>query len=332
MKKLAVIVILALAGWSGWWWLGAAGGERALTEWLDQRRTEGWAADIATTQTRGYPLSFRRELTDVQLADPATGVAWQAPQVILTSPSYAPADLSLTLPTRQTLAIPGTTLEIASTLFEAALNVAPTENLALKSADLRLRDLRVGSSAGWMAGLAQGDVTSVRAEAPDAHAVSAVFTDVMPSDPVKAILDPLGALPDAIERMELRGTFGFDAPWDLRALEDRRPQPTRIDLDALTLIWGGIEINVAGAMDVDAQGRPEGDLTVQIVNWRDLLALLQANGTLPQEIDQLALTIIDALARSSGRPDTLDAPLALSGGFVRFGPIPIGPAPRLTIR
>lgn len=332
MKKLAVIVALALAGWSGWWWLGAAGAERAFADWLDTRRAEGWAADIGAIDTRGYPLAFRRELTDVQLADPATGVAWQAGKVVLRSPSYAPGDLSLSLPEHQTLAIPGTRLEITSSLFEAALNVAPTDNLALKAAKLQLRDLRVASSAGWTAGLTQGDVTSERAEAPNAHFLAALFTEVMPSAPLKALLDPLNALPPSMERMEVRGTFGFDAPWDLSALEARRPQPTRIELDELAVVWGGIEINVAGAMDVDAQGRPEGDLTVQIVNWRDLLALLQANGTLPAEIDQLALTIIDALARSSGRPETLDAPLSLSGGFVRFGPIPIGPAPRLVIR
>ena len=96
--------------------------------------------------------------------------------------------------------------------------------------------------------------------------------------------------------------------------------------------WGEIEVRIAGTLTIDANGVPEGDIAVQIVKWEALLELLQSNGVLPQQINAFALRAVESLAQASGRADTLDATLTLAGGFIRFGLIPLGPAPRLVIR
>ena len=150
--------------------------------------------------------------------------------------------------------------------------------------------------------------------------------------PARTRFDPRGLLPETVEDMRIEGTVRFDAPWDLDALAIRRPQPRQVEIDDLHALWGGLDLRVVGGFDIDAAGTPEGRLTVKAVNWRDMLDVLQSNGTLPAEFGPLARAALETLAGASGRADTLDAPLTLSGGLIRLGPIPIGPAPRMHLR
>jgi hypothetical protein len=47
---------------------------------------------------------------------------------------------------------------------------------------------------------------------------------------VRAQLDPGGVLPGTIETLHYTAEMEFDRPWDIRAIEDRRPQITALDL------------------------------------------------------------------------------------------------------
>ncbi len=79
MGRLIVIVLVLAGLWMGYWAVGSTTLERQLSSWIDARRAEGWAADVGALEVRGFPNRFDTILTDVQFADPATGVAWQAP-------------------------------------------------------------------------------------------------------------------------------------------------------------------------------------------------------------------------------------------------------------
>ena len=53
----------------------------------------------------------------------------------------------------------------------------------------------------------------------------------------------------------------------------------------------------------------------------------------PEAMNALNPTILSELmAALEGPPNTLDAPLTFENGFISFGPIPLGPAPRIVIR
>jgi hypothetical protein len=51
---------------------------------------------------------------------------------------------------------------------------------------------------------------------------------------VRAQLDPGGILPGTIETLDYSAEMRFDRPWDIRAIEERRPQITRLDLGSST--------------------------------------------------------------------------------------------------
>ena len=114
-------------------------------------------------------------------------------------------------------------------------------------------------------------------------------------------------------------------------MEERRPQPTRIDLRLAEAAWGPLQISLSGGMDVDTAGVPEGQVTVRAENWREMLRMAQSAGALPEPVVQTAERALGFLAGLGGNPEALDVQLNLTGGRIAIGPVPLGPAPRLIL-
>jgi hypothetical protein len=146
------------------------------------------------------------------------------------------------------------------------------------------------------------------------------------------MLDPAQLLPEVVEGMAVTADVTFDAPWDRFAVEVARPQVTALDLSDLTAQWGGIQMRAAGELTVDAEGLPEGRITLKITNWRDLLQVAGNAGLVPAPLMPTVERALEILAGLSGPRDTLDAPLTFANGVLSFGPLPLGPAPRIVIR
>jgi len=91
-------------------------------------------------------------------------------------------------------------------------------------------------------------------------------------------------------------------------------------------------VRMAGALDIDAQGQPTGEIALNARNWREMLALAVNAGAIPAEAASAAELGLGFLAALSGAENSLDAPLSFKGGRTYLGPIPIGPAPTLNLR
>ena len=72
----------------------AVGGEELLVahRLFDAQQEHGWQADYAAMSTSGYPLHLITALDNPALADPATGIAWQADWLHLQSPAIWPGE------------------------------------------------------------------------------------------------------------------------------------------------------------------------------------------------------------------------------------------------
>lgn len=329
---LRIIAVLALL-WAGYWgavWWGLSQG---LPAWLDAREAEGWQAEVDGLSVSGFPLAFRTELRDVALADPDTGLAWRAPRVLAEAKAFRPLSLRVELPPEQTLASPGERIDLRSDVMEATLALAPGPDLAVTGATVRLRGVALNSTAGWSAALAEGTLTSNRLDDdPLTHDIAFSARDARPAGAVLQVIDPAGLMPQVFDRMDMDLRASFDAPWDRHAIEDRRPQPRRIDLGRLAARWGQVELEAAGAVTLDEAGLPEGRISVRVVNWRDLLALAAGSGWVAEGVLPTLEAALGVLAGLSGGPETIDAPLSFQNGFMSLGPVPLGPAPRLVIR
>lgn len=326
--RLIVIVLAGALVWMIWWAFGQGAYEKGLNAWIEDRRAEGWVADLGELNTAGFPNRFDTTLMDVHLADPDTGIAWTAPKMQFLSLAYKPHQVIAVLPDGHKFSTPFDTFDITHDDARASLFLKPGTTLALDRARLVIDTLQVNSSADRLA-LAEGRFAAESVAATtDTYRVGAEILTLTPTEATKALLDPGGLLPESVETLRLDADLAFDRPWDRRAVEASRPQLTAIDLTDLSARWGNITFRAAGELTVN-QGIPEGAITVRAVEWRKLLAMAFSAGWLPQSA---VGPLESGLELLSGRTDTLDAELQFSQGSIWLGPIPLGPAPDLSIR
>ena len=332
MKVLAWILGRAALLWSGIWYLGATAAERVGTAWLDQQAEAGWSVAYDSVETTGYPLRFDTRFAGLDLADPFTEWAWSAPTFRLVQPAYQPQSVRAIWPGEQVLTTARQQLTIRADPMEALLQLRPTDRFSLVRAEADLTAFDISSNWGWTSAIDsarlmiadQGDGAARYDIAFDAQGVT-------PAGEVLRLLDPDRDLPDAIERLTIETLLEFERPWDMRALELSRPQITRIELSDLRADWGGLALRASGNLDVDAAGIPTGDLALRAENWQAMIALGVNAGAIPAAMRSTLESGLALIAGLSGRPTDLDVTLSFSDGQAYLGPIPLGPAPVLTL-
>lgn len=330
MLRLIVIILVGALGWMIWWALGKGAYEEGLAHWLETRHQDGWVADVGDMRTAGFPNRFDTTMRDVRLADPDTGIAWTAPMVQLLSLAYRPNEVIAVVADSHVFSTPFQTIAIAHEDARASFFLGASTDLPLESARLTVQALDLSSTLGWASALGEGRYAIERAAGSEAtYRLGATLNELSPTDDLRRMLDPAQILPAMIQNMHLDAHIEFDAAWDRSAIEDARPQPTHIDLNDLSAVWGDVNFRAAGQLAVDENGFPDGELTVRAVEWRILLDMAKNAGWLT---DAAAGALQAGLELMSGSRDTLDATLGFSNGSMSLGLIPLGPAPRLVIR
>lgn len=332
MKRLliGISVVCVLGGIA--WGVGAMATQSAASRWLDDRQANGWVAEAETT-VGGFPLAFRTQFAGLELADPATGLAWSAPEFRLEQSLLRLDQLAAFWPSEQTLASPDERLTLISSAMDATFDVQPTNRFALDAIRAQVADLTVQSNAGWATSMDRAELSAARVpEAEQVYFVDLTATGMVPPEVWRDRLDPGGLLPNAIDRVLVDTTITFDAPWDMGAIEVARPQITQLQIDDITAAWGDMLFRATGTLEVTAGGVPEGDLAVRAENWRAMVELASNAGIVPERLRTTAEAMLQVLAGMNGSAENIDATLSFSNGRVFIGPLPIGPAPSLRLR
>jgi hypothetical protein len=325
----AVVAIIGAAAWSGWAQLT----QRVVTDWLEARADEGWYVNYGSVDVTGFPTHFRTGFDTLELADPDTGWLWTMPVLTLESRTLRPGHIRAIWPAEQGLASPVERLTIEAATMTSELDLQPSAGFALDASETILHGVTVSSDAGWRMTLPEGRLSMIRQDGQDAvYDVTFAARNLAPPDPVRAQLDPGGILPGTIETLDYSAEMRFDRRWDIRAIEERRPQITRLDLGELNAVWGGLILRAAGDVDVDAAGIPEGAIAIRAENWREMVAMTVRAGLLPEQMQGTVEGLLGVVAGLSGDPGVIDADLRFSNGRVFLGPLPVGPAPRLILR
>ncbi len=334
LTRLLLLLVAAALGWGLYWVVGARATEQGLAAWLDARRGEGWTAEAATLATGGFPNRFDTTFKALDLSDPDTGVGWSAPWFQILSLSYKPTHVIAVWPDEQELRLPGEILGIASTRMIGSLELGVTPALPLQRLVIEAAEAELASSLGWDAAIAATQIAlreSPGATDARSYDLAISLTGFAPDSAEIRRLRGLVGLPETIETLSAELTVAFDKGWDLSAIEDRRPQPREIEITGLTARWGDLALAGSGRITVAADGVGAGDIALEATNWRDILALAEATGALPEAQVPLVRAALETLAKLAGNPERLDVPLRFSRGFVLIGPVPLGPAPRFVL-
>ncbi len=333
MRRLLYLIIVLATLFSGYWFVVAAGLDIGLGNWILARQEDGWVAEYSDLSTSGFPTRFETTLKDLELADPRTGVAWSAPEFRIIAPSYRPTHITAIWPHQQTLASPYRDLTITSSTMQGLVGFGADTSLPLTKADITLDKIDIVSDNNWKVHLGQGSFTIDRDDSnPLSYAINLDAMDVSPALTLFNITDPANILPDAFETLSIKTIIGFDAPWDRKAIERRRPQITNLKLTILKAKWGDLDIWAAGKLTVDKEGWPTGKITLKAKNWREMLQIGVASGWVPPDAAPKIEQGLAIVAAFSGNPNTIDAPLGFGDHQVWLGPVPLGPAPQIRLR
>jgi hypothetical protein len=333
MRSLLAILILGASLWGGYWFVGSRGIEAAFSQWFDARRADGWVAETRALGVQGFPNRFDTVFEDLVLADPQSGLAWEAPRFQINALSYRPNHVIAVWPERQLVATPQEKFVVESRDMRASLVIAPDTALAPRRMTLTAEFLRVTPQARVEETTALSALTLAAERMEGAtYRLGLRAEGLTLAAPWRALLDPENRLPQMISGASADLTVTFDKPWDRSAIERARPQPTQIKVALADGRWGELQLQAAGTVEVDAQGLPEGEITLKARNWREIVTLMRVAGVLPESLAGSVESGLGMMARMAGNPETLDIPLGLRGGRIWLGPVPIGPAPVLRLR
>ena len=334
MRFILGIVTIGAALWSGYWFVGQNGVQAGFESWFEARRSEGWAAEYSALQTQGFANRFDASFTNLVLADPDTGLAWETPLLQLLALSYKPNHVIAVLANQQLIATPQEKYRISSDDMRASIVTGTDIRLPLDRATLTASNLLVTPQGTGESTKA----TSIRLAAERMVTGQPTYRFGLAADGLspalnwRVQLDPAGRLPDTFDALTADFKVTFDKAWDRSAIEDARPQPRRINIRLAEARWGRLELLVAGDIDVDAAGLPEGEIVIKARNWREILKMAVSSGTLTEGFANTLESGLSLISQMAGNPETLDIPLTFSSGRVRLGPVPLGPAPVLRLR
>lgn len=333
MKRMLIAIIVMAAAWSGYWFYATYNVKREFAEWFQDRRDRGWVAEYSDLSVAGFPNRVDTTFSDLSLADPETGWAWDAPFFQIMTLSYKPNHIIAVWPNEQRLATPQEKLTITSTQLQASLVLQAGEALPLDRANLVADTLTLATQDGQAT-----TMTALRAaiqsqpDDPNSYRFALETDGFAPPMQFRGLIGAADHLPRTFDALRAQVTVSFDERWDRAAVERRRPQPTRIDLQLAEAKWGDLELMLAGAADVDDLGRLNGSLTIKARNWRDIVDMAVASGQVSRKMGERLTDAFKLLSQMAGNPNTLDIPLDFRKGTIYLGPVPVGKLPRLVLR
>jgi hypothetical protein len=329
MRALLVIVLALGTLYSGYWVVGSVALQKAAGGWFATQAENGVEASNSGLNVRGFPNRFDLTVTDLHLADPVTGFAWDAPFVQVFSMSWKPWHVIAALPNSQTITTPDDEVTIGSSALKGSLEMVPAGSLALDAVIVEGTDLVATSSLGWVVKAARAQIaTRQDASAANGHEVNVTVTGLIPDPALMAVMDEGSDLPALIETAQVDVVAGFTAPID-RFAGESKPQIMAMTLKAGLVRWGDMEMTMKGALMADAGGLADGRIDIKLTNWRKILAPAVAMGLIKPEIAPTVENMMAYMAQQSGNPDVLDLPLVMTAGRMSLGPLPLGPAPRM---
>ena len=59
MRFLVGLGLVGVLAWCAWWAVGSFGMQQAVSAWLEDRRAEGWQAEVSANDVGGFPADLQ---------------------------------------------------------------------------------------------------------------------------------------------------------------------------------------------------------------------------------------------------------------------------------
>ncbi|ACJ01428.1 DUF2125 domain-containing protein [Rhodospirillum centenum] len=334
LRPAAVVlafILLVVLSYTAWWASAASALRGQVERWIAERRAEGAEIAYDALAVGGYPLrlAVTAEALSLRRAD---GLTATAGRLELYAEPWAPLDLHAEAAEGLSLALPAAGARPALTL------TAPqAEGQAGLATDGRVLTAEVRLEAPVVTQAADGDGTAAvtaawvalalerPAEPPADHTATGLDVRLdlssltLPQPPSPALGPTLGQV-----ALHLRVT-GMP-PAALTEPEVRRWSSAggTVELDALTAIWGPLDLSVTATLALDGNLQPIGAGTLRTPEPDRLVDALAAAGDLRRNQAAIARATLGLLAAPG--PDgrrTVQVPVTVQDGRLTVGPVPV---------
>lgn len=335
-------LLAALLGYAAYWFVLAGEIEQAVHNWTAQQNDNGLSLAYDGLEVSGFPYRMQIEIRNVRLGA-AGGTAlpggqgrwqWHTPLLVGNVLPYRLNHIVVRAPEPQQLVISGNnetgrSYSLVPEIAQASLvlNAGQIERLAVDISGARISGSDIDDVT-----LGRVQLHARQTDAPGDKATSlelALQTENIRYQPFsETALGPL------IETARIKGALsGAGFSNDLSKLIKQGQAANRLQLTAMQLRWGALDLDAAGTVGLDTENRPEGALTTHIAGYSDVLTALQHANQLSLKEAQAAQTALSLIALTAGRgDDTLSLPLVMRGGDLLLGPVRIARLPQLHLQ
>ncbi len=335
MRKLLILILLAAGLWSGYWFVGSNVIRKGVEDGFADAAGRGLLAEKTAVTVAGFPNRWDVTVEGLQLADPRSGIRWQAPFAQVFAMTWKPWHIIAALPPEQVVTLPDQAVIVTSSDLKASLRAKPATDLPLAEIRLAGTSLELASDLGWTLALGEFSL-GLRADPALGDTGYELGFDLAPLTPdpgfvaaVKSVTIPdlpASDLPEVVESLQGSVFLTFSAPLDRHAGK-ARPYLTRVEVKQFDVVWGQLAATAKGLVQADGNGYAAGTITIDVTNWDRLPALLVAAGLVKSEVAPTVARGMQALAAQSTDASVLSLTLVLKDGRMSFGPFPLGPAP-----
>lgn len=324
MRALLWIVIVVTALYSGYWFVGARGAEKAAHLAVEEAAARGISVAWDDLAVAGFPNRFDLTMTGPRVLAEQHQLRWSGDFAQVFSLSYAPWRLIAALPPEQHIGFRGQDIELGTTRMQASLYMKPGLALLLDDFKGVAEGVSLRSDRGWSASFRSLNLSLVAGEGNTATAALRLG-DLRPDPAVIATLTRVG-LPELIERVDVLADLVLTAPVAMRAA---RPEVLEVMVREARFLWGPLKVSGTGSLRAGPVGRAEGEIRLRIEGWSEGLAALEAAGVIPPRFQAGLRSIVTGLAERSSEPGVLELPLVMLNGRMMLGPVPLGDAPMM---
>lgn len=327
----AALLLLAAAGYTGFWFFEAHLVRSGLADWTAARRAEGLSVDYGAPQLSGFPFRIAVRLDHPAVAAPDQHWRWTGEAVEADVRPWAFHHVTVHPLGRQEVAFvaAGENAVASASAAEATAVVDVDARGRLQEGSFDAEALTLAGAGGPPALVARsvhlelagpGDAPAA-AKGP-ALPLSAVLSlrleEVTLASAAGSPLGPtLGSL--ALEA-QVRGPFEGKSP--MQALTAWRDAGGTLELKSFALAWGPLQLAGNATLALDPNLQPEGAGTGEIRGFAETIDALVGQGLVKPDTGALAKAALGLVAKApaGGGAKVLTVPLTIQKQVLYAGP------------
>ncbi len=318
-----LVLVLAAAAFSGFWFWSAGRLESAVARWADEQRQRGYEIVYAGPEIGGFPLGLQAVFETPEMASP-DGWRWRGPTLSGQAQVWDPTTIEASFPGRHFVSNATAEAAEAEITAESATALVAFGGGRLERASAELGRIEVESPALGPLQLERlaasfGPWLAPTRDRGPRMEVSGQATNVtLPEEAA----NPLGR---KVEQLELEATLHQEIPGGepRQALARWRDAGGKVDLHRLVLVWGPLSLEGDGSLSLDQELRPLGALTARVKGLLETIDALARAGTIESGqalAIRLAFLALGGKSNDPNAPD-VELPITLQNGRLYLGPV-----------